>query len=253
MKIAIFSDLHLSMHKRQDHEALFIKTLRRLREEDTQELWLLGDIYDLMVGPFAFWKTLHKDFFLELEEWTRSNKKVLWVQGNHDFFISDLLNPMGVQCSDSFIEHPVDNKKIFLAHGDLVNNNDKPYLRWRAFTRSRLFEEFLKIIPEKQRSQWIPQLGEKLSQKSRAQSSTKGRAPLQELFKTFAQQKWHEGFAGVCLGHSHIEENYQVPSQDHQSPTNFYLNLGSWINYSPRYALWDTESYNYPQIERLLD
>ena len=240
MSVAIFSDLHLSLSRRSGHEALFVKTLGDLRRNGTQELWLLGDIFDLMVGPFDFWTTRHPEFFMEIDAWTREGRSVVWVQGNHDFYLDELLAKRGVIVSDDFVERRFGDKRVFLAHGDLVNPDDTKYLQWRAFTRSPWVRNLLSALPSFLRDDLLVKLGEKLSDKSRAQSRDEGRAGLEDLFVRYAKRKWDEGYAGVCLGHSHIET--LLESEGH-----FFLNLGSWVNYSPRCALWNPEEYNCPK------
>jgi UDP-2,3-diacylglucosamine hydrolase len=243
-QVAIFSDLHLpgspQDSPRSDHETLFIKTLAHLRARNVDELWLLGDIFDLMVGPFPFWIDRHLDFFREIDAWTSDGRQVIWVQGNHDFFLEELLRKRGVRVSDDFIERRFGHKRVYLAHGDLVNTEDAKYLRWRAATRNPIARGVLQTIPEALRKKLIPLIGAKLSDKSRAQSRENGRQELEEVFMNYARKKWAEGYTGVCLGHSHIETLVEEKA-------HFYTNLGSWINYSPRYALWIPEEYNCPK------
>jgi UDP-2,3-diacylglucosamine hydrolase len=246
MKIAIFSDLHLSRHRRKDHEALFVKTLTSLRQSQCSELWLLGDIFDVMLGPFEFWKDLHPKFFEEIQLWIQEGRSVLWIQGNHDFYLEALLEPMGIEVSDSHVIKQIQGRSIYLAHGDLINSEDRIYLKWRAFTRSQSFRNFLSFLPERVRRFLIPELAKRVSDKSRQNSQIAHSYPRTgEIFRTFAQDLWKQSVAGVCLGHSHQEEYLR------NSDGTFYLNLGSWINYSPRYALWDTLSDNYPQVIKI--
>jgi len=241
MTVAIFSDLHLSPTKRPGHEALFVATLKTLRSEGVRELWLLGDIFDLMVGPFDFWIARHPEFFEELKHWTDAGLAVFWIQGNHDFYLDDLLRQRGVIVSDDFVERRFGEHRIYLAHGDLVNPNDIEYLKWRAFTRNSLVRQTLKLIPTPLRKTLLLSLGQKLSDRSRAQSRESGRSGLEELFVLYAKEKWDQGYQGVCLGHSHIE-TFLNDEKGH-----FFVNLGSWVNYSPRYALWNPGEYNCPQ------
>jgi UDP-2,3-diacylglucosamine hydrolase len=246
VKIAIFSDLHLTPHRRGEHETLFVSTLKKLREDGTDELWLLGDVFDLMVGPFELWVDRHPAFFAELEAWTKMGRPVVWIQGNHDFYLDALLEKRGVIVSDDFVERTVAGRRVFLAHGDLVNPDDVDYLKWRAFTRGPWMKLILNAAPDFVRRKLFVRMGEKLSDKSRAQSHDRGRDSLEKLFEQYAAKKWSEGYAGVCLGHSHIESFVENNGR-------FFVNLGSWVNYSPRYALWDTERYSCPQRHHVRD
>jgi len=241
MKVAIFSDLHLSPLKRPGHEALFVATLKDLRTSGVTELWLLGDIFDLMVGPFDFWIERHLEFFTEIKTWTDSGLPVVWIQGNHDFYLDELLRKRGVIVSDDFVERRFGDQRVYLAHGDLVNPHDIDYLKWRSFTRNAWVRRSLSLLPPTLRKNLLLSLGQKLSDRSRAQSRETGRSGLEELFVLYAREKWDEGYSGVCLGHSHIE-TFLNDEKGH-----FFVNLGSWVNYSPRYALWNPGEYNCPQ------
>lgn len=246
MKIAIFSDLHLSSHQFPDHENLFVQTLKKLRNDNCQELWLLGDVFDLMVGPFEFWKELHPQFFEEIELWIKESRSVLWLQGNHDFFLEDLLGKMGVDVHDDDVVKSIHNKKYYLSHGDRINQEDLAYLKWRRLTRSSRFRLGLHLLPKSLQKRLIPYIGQKLSDKSRSRSHQGQKsAHTTALYQEFATQKWSEGYDGVCIGHSHQEDLIQ------NEQLKFYLNLGSWINYSPRYALWETLSENSPRIVKI--
>lgn len=250
MRVAIFSDLHLNSTLRPAHESIFINSLRSLRSQNCDELWLLGDIFDFMLGPFDFWTQLHAEFFSEIQNWIKENRKVLWIQGNHDFYLEGLLSPMGIEVSDSEIIRQVGSRSVYLAHGDLINSEDHAYMKWRRFTRSRGFREYLGLIPEVLRKKIIPLVGKRVSDHSRKASGPAHQSPSTSLmFREYAQSQWENGHNGVCLGHSHQEE--LIEELIHGNKHHFYLNLGSWINYSPRYALWDTMGDNSPKIQTL--
>ena len=242
--VAFFSDLHLPSEANSKNEQLLISYLKNLRKNHYTDLVFLGDIFDLMVGPFDFWKERHKNFFEEISAWTQNERQVYWVQGNHDFYLEDLLDQLGVQCSDNDIDISFDGKRLYLAHGDLV---DEKYLKWRNQTRSPAFRALLSSIPEKIAEKLIVRIGNKLSQKSR--KKTQRPHPneiekIQSLYRSFSSEKWGHGFNGVCLGHSHIDDL-------HIEKEHFYLNLGTWLDGSPRCALWSPSEYDYPKVEKI--
>jgi len=249
MKIAIFSDLHLSTHRFRGHETLFVDTLSKLRKE-CDELWLLGDIYDLMIGPYDFWKARHKNFFDELAQWTAAGKTVTWMQGNHDFYLEDLLSKASITVSDDHILKKVEGIPCYLAHGDLVDQNDEAYLEWRAKTRSPGFRKVLDLIPGFLKESVITGIGDALSKKSRKKqrdySATPESEALIKKFRSFAEEKWKNEAQAVFLGHSHVDDLHL--SEDKKS---FYLNLGTWLDGAPRYAIWDAGEYNYPKVIKL--
>jgi UDP-2,3-diacylglucosamine hydrolase len=241
--IAIFSDLHLQASA-PDAEGFFVDLLRKLRtEEKITDLWLMGDIYDLLVGAYPFWIKRHVRFFDELESLVTAGVRVLWFEGNHDFHIRDLLVPRGIEVitEDNMLE--VAGRKLYLAHGDLVNTTDLPYLRWRAFTRSPRFKQILAALPERAREQMLPAIGRWMSRQSRKHGGRpRDTTQTRAIYRDFARARWAEGYDGVLLGHSHVDEDLR--SEDGR----FYLNLGSWIHDSPRFALWRPETERYPKV-----
>jgi len=244
MKIAIFSDLHLRFNE-QDSLALFADLLNRLADENrapNNELWLLGDIFDVLVGPFQEWRARCPEIFDSLERLRQENWKILWIQGNHDFYIEELLEPMGIEVSDSEVERVICGKKVYLAHGDLVNQEDHKYLKWRAWTRSKSFQRALRWMHKSGGVRAIETLALQMSRRSRKRGSHSDKEKeTQRIFRDFAKSKQLTGYHLTVLGHSHIEEN---PIENELG----FLNLGSWINYSPRYALWDPEREVFPKL-----
>ena len=248
-KIAIFSDLHLSKHRHPAHEKIFVETLAKLRDEDEcDELWLLGDIFDMMVGPFDFWKKLHPEFFAEIHKWVILNKKITWIQGNHDFYLEEFLTREFITVSDNDLIKHYGGCPYYLAHGDLVDKEDQEYMEWRRKTRSPFFRNLLKKIPFK--SFVITAIGDALSKKSRKKSSSYDNSSkfleLKNLFREFSSEKWGYGVRGIFLGHSHVDDLY-ISEEKNQ----FYLNLGTWLDGAPRYAIWDVTEYSYPVVIKI--
>lgn len=238
--IAIFSDLHLQGQNSAE-EKLFIQLLRRLRhEEEITHLWLLGDIFDFLVGPFEFWTQRHQDFFQELDFLRAGQVQMLWIEGNHDFYLERLLAPRGVECVDGEVRMEIEGRSVYLAHGDLVNQQDHNYLRWRSFTRSIRFRSWIEKLPEALRRSLLPRVGAWLSKQSRRQGEGRNARETQALYKEFARQQWACGHDSVFLGHSHWAE-------DLREDERFYLNLGSWVNDSPRFALWRPRTERFPK------
>jgi UDP-2,3-diacylglucosamine hydrolase len=241
--IALFSDLHLAAAA-PEKESLFVDLLRKLRtEEKITDLWLLGDIYDLLVGSYPFWVQSHARFFDELASLVSAGVRVVWFEGNHDFDLRQLLEPRGIQVVDEDLEVMIAGKRLYLAHGDLVNRQDLSYLRWRALTRSTQFKKGLNALPERARERLLPFIGRWMSDQSRKRGGRpRDTTQTRSIYREFARAKWTQGFDGVILGHSHVDE--ELRSEDGR----FYLNLGSWVNDSPRFALWQPESQSFPKV-----
>jgi UDP-2,3-diacylglucosamine hydrolase len=247
-KIAIFSDQHLpreSIYKKD----LFLHLLSELRDSCT-ELWLLGDVFDLFVGHFKFWKNEHALFFAELAKWTHSGKNVLWIEGNHDFHIETHLKDLGVTHSVEALtkEVPLKNGtkplQVYLAHGDLVDQEDAAYLKWRSFIRHPLFVKTLERCPEIFAKHLLLQIAEGLSGQSRKRDEPWQHPQVKEIFRSFARARFSEGFDAVFLGHSHVYDLLEEKG-------HVFLNLGSWLDPAPKYAIWEPNENIVPSIKTL--
>lgn len=244
--IAIFSDLHLKNQMDAKNQA-FVNLLRELRQKQVTDLWLLGDIFDLLTGPYTFWREIHSEIFHELETLARQGCRILWLEGNHDFHLKSLLTPLGIEMIDAEITREIGSQKIFLAHGDLVNPHDEAYLKWRAFTRDTRFRGLLSMTPEWIAKRFLLPMAESLSRKSRAKERDTEKT-IQATYREYAAIQWKKGFSGVILGHCHVADFCTEKG-------HFYLNLGSWLDASLRYALWKPDSEPFPKVEmcRMMD
>jgi len=241
MKIAVLSDLHL----KSDQVTLrrkFVKLLDALREEaKISDLWLLGDIFDLLIGPFDFWREQYSDIFEGLAKIRKAGIKVLWLEGNHDFHIQEFLDKIGIDVADGEITYLGSQaQKIYLAHGDLVNHDDQLYLKWRNITRSKVFRRALDFTPNFVAKKYLLPFAEKRSASSRAHHIDRQYPRLREMYRSFAQKKFEGGFSAVFMGHCHVEDFFIEGK-------NFYINLGSALDGTLRYALWDLEKDRFPK------
>ncbi len=244
-RILVVSDLHIT----KSDSPLYRNFIDFLKKEfqnhkkagADHELWLLGDIFDFMVGPFDFWLKIYSEFFIELTRLLNSGVRILWIQGNHDFFIEGLENklPKGIFIRDDFMNiEIVGFGRCFLAHGDLVDLKDRKYQRWRAITRKPLLRAALSCLPQWLVLKYFLPFGQNLSQKSRKksqnwESNSQFIAGNKELFREFSREKWSAGFRGVFLGHNHISDQYTERN-------HFLLNCGSSFEFRDgRFSFFD--------------
>lgn len=243
MKILILSDLHL-YNQNDQRPGVFKTLLKRIRKEQlhpgVKELWLLGDVFDMVIGNFKFWKSLHSEIFEELKQWTTEGKKVVFVEGNHDFLIKSLLEEFNIEVFENptYYMLPQSNERVYLAHGDEVEPN-KAYAKYRASMRSSGMRWAVNNCPEKLAQKILLPFGENLSKKSRAMNYLDNVEAYKTIFRNHAFEKIKEGARAVFMGHSHFLDQYSHPTTSTHSP--FYLNLGSWLEGTYRYGIWDLD------------
>ena len=227
-KILVLSDLHLQLPNNDSRYKNFLDVLKKFQVSAFDELFLMGDIFDILIGPFQFWKRLHPDFFNFLKLVKNKGKKITWVQGNHDFQIESLLKDYQI----NWIEHDAvierNQIKIYLAHGDLADWTDKLHPLWRKFLTSKFLSWTLNFLSENFAEKYFYPFALKASSTSRKVSGTTPRDPhADKTFKKYALKmgELHQASL-VLLGHSHLKENSPVSEKIH------YLNIGSWLNES---------------------
>lgn len=227
-KILLLSDLHLQLPENDSRYSVFLDVLKKFHKSSYNELFLMGDIFDILIGPFKFWKRLHPDFFYFLNLATQNGKTITWVQGNHDFQISSLLKEYKI----NWIEHDAvierNRLKIYLAHGDLADWTDKLHPLWRKVLTSQFLGWILNTFSENFAEKYFYPFALKASSASRKLSGTTPRDPhADKTFKKYALKMGELHNASlVLLGHSHLKENSALNKKIH------YLNLGSWLNES---------------------
>ena len=228
-QVLVVSDLHLTGPHKLGGDSNYqacIDLLESFAGSSCNELILMGDIFDILVGPYKFWRTIYKDFFSGLEKCVALDKKITWVQGNHDFQLTELLEPLGIEWifNSAMLERR--GLKICVSHGDLAaSSRFHPY--WRKFLTSQSAGFLLRSIPENLAEKLLYPLGSWMSKTSRASSGKpageKQTNRIRQLFRDYAQTLSDQYDAKLAiLGHSHLRENCVLESGVR------YLNTGSW-------------------------
>lgn len=244
---AIFSDLHLPNELSDDYQ-LFLDTLESFERGKTiSELWLLGDIFDCLVGDQEFWITTHQAFWQQLQRLAKTGVKVLYFEGNHDFAFKKIAIQHGVHAYSEGRCHLFQGRRVFLSHGDELDVDNEAYARWRAFTKSPRTRNIYRSLPQLLTRKFLVPFAETYSGYRKRK-----RDPLhfenetqhyREKYRGFAEKVIREkAYHAAFLGHSHIKE------LEIFGATTFYCNLGSWLGDDKLFALWTPEESNHPKV-----
>src|SRR5690606_25850253 len=109
----------------------------------------LGDIFDLMVGPKYQYLEEFKFFFDKITELAKLNKKIIYIEGNHDFHIKPVfekLNSPNISVVKGAYQIEDSGKKILFEHGDELDFNNSSYKQWKKIYSSKIMELSLKYI-----------------------------------------------------------------------------------------------------------
>ena len=225
-RIWIFSDLHLA----DPQSSLYQSFIQALEEPDSPSdaVVFAGDIFEIFIGNSKYFTEKNHLFLDALRGLHRRGVALYYIQGNHDFHLDQAFGEVPVTILDSELVLG----KLYIAHGDLVDQADQGYLRMRRFFRSRGFRTFVDLLPGKA-VQWIGEtIARSHEQKEKDLPSVPGEVPsVRPVFRAFAEEKNRQGFDFVILGHCHDLDDLQP----------FYFNMG----YPPvhrQFLYWSSES-----------
>lgn len=225
MKVVVISDIHI----RDEQDPLYHLLLKMILKEANSGdvLVLAGDIFDFLVGRQPTLMARYEGFFRLLREKCEAGVRVTYIEGNHDFHLESSFKEIpGVSIQPVEAEFQIGLKKIYVAHGDLVDQEDHGYLFLRRFFRS-VFIKWAALVLPSPVVEWIG------NRSSRASSNLKPRIPttlsearlekLRSIYRGFAREKFHDGFDAVVLGHCHDLDGANFIEEGRMGS---YLNVG---------------------------
>jgi len=230
MKIVSISDVHIKTSDDERAELLF----RFFNTEDVKnadQVFLLGDIFDLMVGNKPQYVDKYSKFFNKIKELLVSGKIIHYFEGNHDFHVKNLINDWSreIDQADSMFFHKkaivkkIGDRKILFTHGDDIEIDNPSYKIYKTLINNKLLE-FLgdHVVPYS----FIEWIGHRASKKSRERNKQRyektkdDSAMIRDRFREAARRasKKYDVCTVVC-GHSHVKDNFKEGSLT-------YLNSG---------------------------
>jgi UDP-2,3-diacylglucosamine hydrolase len=217
------SDLHVKDSELERSELL--KTF--LNSEQTklsQQIFFLGDIFDLMIGPHPGYLVKYKYFFDTLAEYIKQGKTIYYFQGNHDFHLEKLISLFHKQYKLEhglyLINEPIlfkhNDKTLYLSHGDELDIENKPYQRYKKIIRSP-YAKFLAnhLVSESM----LNKIGAYFAKKSKDNQKDFNWNSTFILYRNYVQKLWDSGIHGVIVGHSHVCDAWE-------EGIHFYYNIG---------------------------
>ncbi len=221
--IFFISDVHLGLGSKSEEEQKQKKIFSFLDYvlENGNELFILGDLFDVWFEYKHVIPKGHHRILTKLEDLTRKNISVHYLLGNHDYWNEDFFEKeLDVKVYREPIEKTIDGKRFYFHHGDGLVQNDSGYRLLKKVLRNPFIIKLYKNILH-------PDLGIKLatssSHKSRNYTSHKHYGE-QDGMLLFAKEKFREGFDIVMMGHNHEPKLENIEGK-------LYVNLGDWIKY----------------------
>jgi UDP-2,3-diacylglucosamine hydrolase len=237
-KIYFFSDVHFGLQEKDLEEAktdLMLALLDDVRR-DGQKLFMVGDILDYWMEYKHAIPKGYVRFFNALQMLTRSGVEVVYLAGNHDFYLGRYFDEeLGVKTHYGAWEETLLGKKFYIIHGDGVGKGDLGYKLFRTLVRNNFNLRLFRIAH--------PNIGlglmSYLSRLSRKHTYTPKDLGDKERITMFANEILPEKkFDYFVCGHRHIVKLHPLLNSTPTKPS-YYVNCGTWIGGMPTYAVFD--------------
>ena len=206
--ILLLGDAHL---REEDPEVeVFLDFLRRL-PADAGALYLLGDLFDLWIGSRAFISGSHQRIVDGILTLRAAGTDVFYVEGNRDYHLKSLYgSSVFREIAEEGFDLVFGKRRIHLAHGDLVNREDRPYRRWRRLAKGPLLLGILERLPKGLSRALARNLERRIARTNRRHRI---RFP-EEQCRRFAMEQGEKGADTVVLGHFHQEAHLSWKAVD---------------------------------------
>jgi UDP-2,3-diacylglucosamine hydrolase len=217
-KGALFvADAHYQKGIREEFKS-FIK---KLLDSPPPQLFLMGDIFDLLVGEIEATLLENKEIVEDLNRLSRVCD-CFYIEGNHDFNLKKIFDNMAVIPREvQPLEVFANGKKVALLHGDLMESVG--YEIYSLIIRTSIVLKILNFL----------NFGGKIVKKIQQYNASKNHCKKIDNFKEYVRKKraYFKEYELVIEGHFH--QNYF---------TKDYINLPSF-SCERSYLLYDGKEF----------
>lgn len=222
MQAVFLSDVHIRDHNDPNLSPL-IAFLESLAGK-VDRLFIVGDLFDTW---FDFPRAVFSEYvplLSALHSLRRAGTEIVYVTGNHDFEMGHYIrNILGVEVHDTEMTLEVDGRRAYVAHGDMVNAEDRNYRLLRRILRAGV----TRWLAHRLGPGWIWRIGRWLSATDKG-GHTEAHRSLVSMFRAYAERRFDEGFSTVVLGHLHIPAFERAGEAEN---AHTYVNLGDWMQW----------------------
>jgi UDP-2,3-diacylglucosamine hydrolase len=230
-RVYFLSDAHLRINDRISPSEERLLTLFEEIKARGSHLYIVGDLFDFWFEykfaiPGAYLRVLSG-----LLDLTRSGIKVVYLPGNHDFWMKDYLSrEAGVELVGDTHEIFHFGKKIFLIHGDGLRKDDVGYRMIKRIFRNKVCIWLYSQLPVN----LAYRLAMGTSHASREYTTNRKKSDPSDYIE-FARKKVAEGYDAVIMGHVHLPQIEKVGK-------GLYINCGDFFEHFS-YVVMDEGGY----------
>lgn len=227
MKYSFISDIHIK--SADDNGAEILKSFfNHPLTEESDRIILMGDIFDFMVGDHKKYINEYSFFFEAILKFINHKKEVIFIEGNHDFHFSKIIQEYLEQNSQNsshfrYLKAGEDiilgEEKYHYCHGYEVDYENKYFKRWYRIYSSHWFYYIITYIIPYTLIKWLGGQASKDSKRrgKKTFNFDQMKAKYLKGAKSFIRER---NIKGVISGHTHIKEFHT-----YQDGT-VYINIG---------------------------
>lgn len=225
MKINIISDVHIK-DQADEQALLLLKFLDQCQSPEVEEIILLGDIFDLLVGNHKANADRYGVIFNRIKKLASLGKIIWYFEGNHDLHLTKFFKNVFHEFWDkefklvkNYIKVERFSKKLYITHGDYLTDHEPGYQRYRRFASWKANEFIFENMIDFSLIEKVGNFFSKRSKKGGKKTFNFERA--QEGFRKGAKKILNEHPVDyIIAGHSHIKDEHKLDNE------SLYLNNG---------------------------
>ncbi len=233
MKDIFLADAHLTAPADRNYRCLL--EFLRSQQGRIRTLFLLGDIFEFWIGYRHAVFAPYVPLLEGLRQIRAAGTEIVYVEGNHDFHLGPYFaSTLGCRILPDGGTVELDGERVYIAHGDLIDPEDKGYRLLRRLLRSRPLRWLAAVIPP----DWAWGIARWSSTLSRRGHSAKNRRRIPEqLLEKHADKHFRDGCQAVVTAHFH-HPLYRTTAEG-----KTLIALGDWIDqYS--YAVFEDGGFS---------
>jgi UDP-2,3-diacylglucosamine hydrolase len=226
LKAVFFSDVHLVQEDADKIELVqgFLKECCA----DADMVFILGDLFEFYHGYDGYIYPWYKSVIDNLKELAESGKQVYFLEGNHEFGLGAFFEHYTGVTSSQDMTVELDNKKIFLSHGDRSG-----LFCLGSVLKTRFIYAIMDILGPVVTWKAATVAGYFLSRKKKLYNEK-----IRNYFRENARNIIDKGYDAVIYGHSHMADKIEF---DREGEKKNYLNTGDFGK-RQNYVLYDSNS-----------
>lgn len=224
------SDVHLGLDVSdpQGREARFVAFLRSIPSEETESLYLLGDIWDFWYEYRDVVPKGYVDVFAALTDLIKAGVKVWFFQGNHDVWSYHYFEELGLRRLEQPYYTRIGEVDFCLGHGDGLGPDQRGYKRLRRIFHSKFLQALFSTLHP-----WIAfRIGTSWSHHSRLAKSIgyDFKGPEEPLYQFCVSSEAPENTVFI-FGHYHCSTDLALPGGRRLLLLRDWIETSNWLTF----------------------